>query len=73
MSSATEIIRLGSWWYFKGYGLAVTFHITGWKEGCGFLGDLYIGPQNTKCIPITIYSPDFERLVENGDIQEILE
>lgn len=70
MPSATDSIKLGSWWSFKGCGLAVSFHITGWKEGSGFLGDLYIGLQRTKRIPITIYSPDFERLIESGEIRE---
>ena len=70
MSSVADSIKLGSWWSFKGYKLAVSFRLLGQKEGCGFSGNLYIGPQRTKLIPITIWPSDFERLIESGDIQE---
>lgn len=70
MPSVTEIIKLESWWSLEGYGLAVSFHITGWEEGYGFLGDLYIGPQRTKRIRIAIDPLAFEQLIESGEIRE---
>lgn len=59
----------GTWWDIKGFKFAVSFQVTGWGWGCGYAGQLHVGPGiSDNPLPILINELTFERLVEEGRI-----